>query len=150
MESNQRSKEWVNKAAGDGEQQQARHDRQRDESQDQTGLQARAEQAAAAFENQLDEIAHDQKNQQYQQNDVDIDDEKKHDVAAEGILQRDVRRLHFEKDQRRHHQRRHRDDDALALAPFGLFGFDATSRLEIGFGAVIGNGKFPARFLREF
>ena len=53
----------------------------RQEREDETRPQMRAEHAAAALEDQLQEVARHQEDQQHEQDDVEVDEQEEDDVA---------------------------------------------------------------------
>ena len=77
-------------SAGDDEEEDAGNQRQADESDHQPRLQAGTEHALLALDHELDQVAHHQKDQQPKEDNIDVDQKKENDVAAQGIFRRDV------------------------------------------------------------
>jgi len=77
------------------------------------------------LDDQHDQFPHNQENQQTVQNNIDVYQKKKNDLAAERILRRDIGQLDFEKNQCRDHQSRDENDDSLTAAALGLLDFEA-------------------------
>src|SRR5207244_12391976 len=110
---------------GDYKQQEARDQGQPHERQNQTNAQSGTENPPFALEDEFHEVSDHEKNQQNEQNDVDVDEEKESDITAQGILRGNVGQLHLEEGEYDHHQRGDEEHEGFTLAALGLFQLQA-------------------------
>ena len=102
-------------------------ERDRDEGEHQPGAQMRAEDAPAALEDQLHEVARHQEDQQDEQDEVQVDEQEEDDVVAERVAARELRQAGLEEGEEQHRERGDEDDQPFA-PPLALAAGDAVGR----------------------
>src|SRR5262249_40232875 len=108
----------VDEIRRDEEDQNRRRHREREERQDELGLEPRADDFLPALEAQLDEVAEEQEQQQQEDDQVQVEQREDHDVGRYRKLGRE--RAEVERREPAHQDEESEDDQQVALAAVGL------------------------------